>query len=240
MEKMTFSERLNLAMKESGFTQGALAEAVGMAQPSVWKLVSGGAKGSKKTVQIANVLGVRAEWLADGSEPMRAEAVKPYHPDSTIPPESEWGTVDAWDSNTPLPDDEVEVPFYKDIEMAAGAGRCTDVDYNGYKLRFSKATLRRMGVEFANVFCCPAAGDSMEPLIPDGTTIAVDRGTKTIRDGKMYAIGQDGLYRVKVLYALPGRKVRVRSYNEEYQDEEVPMDELDIIGRVFWWSVLDY
>lgn len=227
-------------MKESGFTQGALAEAVGMAQPSVWKLVSGGAKGSKKTVQIANVLGVRAEWLADGSKPMRSDGMKPYNPKSTIPPESEWGTVDAWDSNTPLPDDEVEVPFYKDIEMAAGAGRCIDTDYNGFKLRFSKATLRRMGVEFANVFCCTAAGDSMEPLIPDGTTIAVDRGTKTIRDGKMYAIGQGGLYRVKVLYALPGRKVRVRSYNEEYSDEEVALDDLDIIGRVFWWSVLDY
>ncbi|WP_244370823.1 helix-turn-helix transcriptional regulator [Rahnella sp. ChDrAdgB13] len=237
---MTFSERLEMAMKESGHTQGSLAKAVGMAQSSVWKLVSGGAQGSRKLVDIAKVLGVRPEWLSDGSEPMRAEGVKPYNPDSTIPPESEWGTIDLWDSKTPLSDDEIEVPFYKDIEMAAGAGRCIDTDYNGYKLRFSKATLRRMGVEFANVFCCPAAGDSMEPLIPDGTTIAVDRGTKTIRDGKMYAMGQDGLYRVKVLYALPGRKVRVRSYNEEYPDEEVPLDELDIIGRVFWWSVLDY
>lgn len=46
----------------------------------------------------------------------------------------------------------------------------------------------------------------MEPLIPDGTTIAVDRGNKTIRDGKMYAIEQDGLFRVKVLYAMPGKK----------------------------------
>ncbi|MEG2265028.1 XRE family transcriptional regulator [Hafnia paralvei] len=237
---MTFSERLDKAMKESGYTQGSLAKAVGMAQSSVWKLVSGGAQGSRRLVDIARVLGVRPEWLADGSEPMRLGGVSPHNPKSTIPPESEWGTVTPWDSNTPLPDDEVEVPFYKDIEMAAGAGRCTDTDYNGFKLRFSKATLRRMGVEFENVFCCPVAGDSMEPLIPDGTTIAVDRGNKTIRDGKMYAIEQDGLFRVKVLYAMPGKKVRVRSYNEEYDDEEATLDALDIIGRVFWWSVLDY
>ena len=50
---MTFSERLEMAMKESGHTQGSLAKAVGMAQSSVWKLVSGGAQGSRKLVDIA-------------------------------------------------------------------------------------------------------------------------------------------------------------------------------------------
>lgn len=80
---MTFSERLNQAMKESGLTQNALAEAVGMAQPSVWKLVSGGAKGSKKTAQIANVLGVRAEWLTEGAGPMRDSATESKRVDLT-------------------------------------------------------------------------------------------------------------------------------------------------------------
>jgi len=237
--KNTLAERIKLARTRAGLSQKKLGEAVGVSQAAIQKIEVGEARTSTKLIEIANALGVKPEWLSFGAEPMADGSALPS-PESTIPPESEWGTVDAWDSDTPLPDDEVEVPFYKDIEMAAGAGRCTNIDYNGYKLRFSKSTLRRMGVEFSNVFCCPAIGDSMEPLIPDGTTIAVDRGAKTIRDGKMYAIDQDGLYRVKVLYALPGRKVRVRSYNEEYSDEEVSLDELDVIGRVFWWSVLDY
>lgn len=236
----TFADRLNAAMESAGISQGKLAAIIGISQPAVQKMTAGRTQGSKKILEIAAALGVRAEWLSSGLGPMRDDLAAPHHPDSTIPPESEWREIDTWDNGSPLSDDEVEVPFYKDIEMGAGAGRCVDTDYNGYKLRFSKATLRRMGVQFSNVFCCPAAGDSMEPLIPDGTTIAVDRGTKTIRDGKMYAIGQDGLYRVKVLYALPGRKVRVRSYNDEYSDEEVSLDDLDIIGRVFWWAVLDY
>jgi hypothetical protein len=63
------------------------------------------------------------------------------HRESSIPPESEWGTVDAWDKNTPLPADEVEVPFLKDIEFACGDGRVQCEDHNGFKLRFSKATL---------------------------------------------------------------------------------------------------
>jgi phage repressor protein C with HTH and peptisase S24 domain len=39
-------------------------------------------------------------------------------------------------------------------------------------------------------FCFPATGDSMEPMIPDGTTVAVDTNNKRIVDGKLYAIGQ--------------------------------------------------
>lgn len=236
---MTFSERLEMAMKESGHTQGSLAKAVGMAQSSVWKLVSGGAQGSRKLVDIAKVLGVRPEWLSDGSEPMRAEGVKPYHPDSTIPPESEWGTVDAWDSNTPLSDDEVEVPFLKDIELAAGDGSYCDEDYNGYKIRFSKATLRRVGAQAENVICFPARGKSMEPVIPDGTTVAIDCANKKINDGDLYAIATDGMKRIKQLYRRPGGIIVIRSFNrDEYSDEEVLEPNIEIIGRMFWSSTL--
>lgn len=166
--------------------------------------------------------------------------------ESNIGPESEWGTVDAWDKNTPLPDDEVEVPFLKDIEFACGDGRVHDEDHNGFKLRFSKATLRRVGAntDGSGILCFPATGDSMEPVIPDGTTVAVDTNNKRIVDGKLYAIGQtDGgngqLKRIKQLYRKPGGKLIIRSYNNEaYPDEEADIDDVEIIGRLFWYSVL--
>lgn len=117
-------------------------------------------------VELANALKVRPEWLSSGIGDMRYEVNK----DSSIPPESEWGSVDAWDKNTPLPDDEVEVPFLKDIEFACGDGRVHSEDHNGFKLRFSKATLRRVGAnsDGSGVLCFPATGDSMEPVIPTG------------------------------------------------------------------------
>jgi phage repressor protein C with HTH and peptisase S24 domain len=91
----------------------------------------------------------------------------------------------------PLPADEVEVPFLKDIEFACGDGRVHSEDHNGFKLRFSKATLRRVELTpMVLAFCFPATGDSMEPMIPDGTTVAVDTNNKRIVDGKLYAIGQ--------------------------------------------------
>lgn len=238
---MNFSDRLELAMKEAGHTQGSLAKAVGMAQSSVWKLVSGGAKGTRKLVDIARVLDVRPEWLSDGSEPMRDHGFKAHNPDSTIPPESEWEPADAWDSGTPLGDDEVEIPFLRDIELAAGDGSYSEDDYNGFKLRFSKATLRRVGADSngLGVLCFPARGNSMEPIIPDGTTVAVDTNNKKIIDGDLYAINHGGLKRIKQLYRLPNHRISVRSFNkEDHPDQDADAEEIEVIGRVFWYAVL--
>lgn len=239
----TLAERLNHAMSLTGMTQGQLARAVNMAQPTIWRLTSGQAKGTSRIIDIADALGVRPEWLANGDEPMRAQAVAPYDSRSNIPPESQWGTIDVWDSHTPLRDDEVEVPFLKDIEFACGTGRIMNEDHNGFKLRFSKSTLRRVGAnsDGSGVLCFPAKGDSMEPFIPDGTTVAVNTNDKRIIDGKIYAISQNGWNRIKLLYQVGPNTVSIRSYNNaEHPVEEKSLSEVDIIGRVFWWAVLDY
>ncbi|CAM3675599.1 MULTISPECIES: S24 family peptidase [Yersinia] len=239
----TFADRLNKALLEEGLSQEQLAKAVGLTQPAIQKLTSGKAKSSRKILEISEALRVKPEWLGRGEGPMREDGVKPHHPDSTIPRESEWGTVDAWDSKTPLHEDEVEVPFLRDIEFACGDGRVPNEDYNGFKIRFSKATLRRVGAntDGSGVICFPAAGNSMEPVIPDGATVAVDTQNKKIVDGELYAINQDGLKRIKQLYRRPGGKVTIRSFNrEENDDEEALESELEIVGFVFWYSVIRY
>ena len=71
MKKETLAERLNQAMELSGMSQGALAKASGVAQPTIWRLTSGNARGSTKIVEIANALGVRSKWLSPGVGPMR-------------------------------------------------------------------------------------------------------------------------------------------------------------------------
>ncbi|MEL0577021.1 helix-turn-helix transcriptional regulator [Pectobacterium punjabense] len=231
---MNFSDRLKRAMSEAGYTQGSLAKAVGMAQSSVNKLLKGAA-GSRKTVEIASVLNVSPEWLATGSGGMKK--------DNQVPDSGQWGTVSAWDSTTELSEDEVEVPFLKDIEFACGDGRIQSEDHNGFKLRFSKSTLRKVGAntDGSGVLCFPARGNSMEPNIPDGTTVAVNTNDKKIVDGKMYAISQNGWNRIKLLYRTGPDTVSIRSYNnDEHPAEEKPISSIEIIGRVFWWSVIDY
>ena len=71
MKLDTFSQRLTFAMDQAGFTQASLGNAVGMSQPSVWKLTSGKTRNTRKLFEISKVLGVRTEWLSDGTGPMR-------------------------------------------------------------------------------------------------------------------------------------------------------------------------
>lgn len=136
----------------------------------------------------------------------------------------------------------MEIPFLKDIEFACGDGSCSDDDYNGFKLRFSKSTMRKIGAnsDGSGVISFPARGDSMEPVISNGTTVAVNTGDKKIVDGKIYAINQGGLKRIKLLHQTTANKVIIRSYNKiDYPDEEAKISDIEIIGRVFWWAVMD-
>jgi phage repressor protein C with HTH and peptisase S24 domain len=231
MMNMTLSERLKIAMREAGYTQAALAERAGMTQAGVQKLTSGKARSSTKIIDIANVLGVDAGWLANGEGQMKT---KPSRHDS-LPGEGDWGGVSSWDSTTPLDDDEVEVPFLSDIELACGDGSCIDEDYNGFKLRFSKSTLRRVGASGDSVICFPVRGNSMEPAIPDGATVAINISDKKIIDGKVFAINQDGWKRLKILYRAGPNRLSIRSFNRaEFPDEEAELDGVEIIGRMFW------
>lgn len=179
--------------------------------------------------------------LAKKAESQAMVATSPRSPNKgdSQPPMSEWIQVSPWDSKTPLDDDEVEIPYFKSIELAAGHGTFQQEDYNGYKLRFSKATLRKAGATACNVVAFAVHGDSMAPVIPDGATATVDLGNKTIADGAIYAIEQDDLFRLKLLYRMPGRKLSIRSYNrDEFPDEEADMADVKIIGRVIHWSVM--
>lgn len=239
---MELAERLKKARKAAKLTQVQLGERAGVTQAAIQKIEAGKVEKTGYLVALANALNVDPQWLSGEANNLDSNA-KPYRSDSSIPPESEWGSVDAWDSKTPLHDDEVEVPFLRDIEFACGDGRVPEEDYNGFKIRFSKATLRRVGAntDGSGVICFPAAGNSMEPVIPDGATVAVDTQNKKIVDGELYAINQDGLKRIKQLYRRPGGKVTIRSFNrEENDDEEALESELEIVGFVFWYSVIRY
>lgn len=151
--------------------------------------------------------------------------------------------VEVWDDNTPLAEDEVELPFFKEVELSAGNGSEVMLETSGRKLRFGKRTLQRKQINSEAAACVSVSGDSMEPVLPHGCTVAIDTQATQVQDGKMYAIDHAGQLRVKVLYRLPAGGLRVRSYNEaEYPEERYEAsyvaENIRIIGKVFWYSVL--
>ncbi|CNC22930.1 repressor protein CI [Yersinia pseudotuberculosis] len=237
---MTLAQRLKVAMKESGLTQAALAEKARVSQAAIQKITSGKSQSTTKLLEISRALQIRPEWLGEGVLPIK-EPTLPTSQQPNISPEHEWGNLVPWDSMCPIPEDEVEVPYLRDIELVAGDSSFCEQEYNGFKLRFSKSILRRAGALEENILCFPAHGNSMEQILPNGTTVAVDCANKKIIDGKIYAINQDGLKRLKLLYRMPGNKLSIRSFNKaEHPDEDADGKTVEIIGRVFWWSVLDY
>ena len=237
------SVRLIQRMKELDINGADITRATGATSAAITKWRQGINAPTRYILQLAKLLQTTPEWLLYGTpstkqEPPAQMAEKPRRTSDI----GEFGEYRLWSNNDPLPEDEYYyAPFYKDIAMMGGAGSTEMEDYNGFRLPFGKASLYRNGITPSNVSCCTLTGDSMEPVIPDGATIGIDQGETTIRDGKIYAFRHDDVYRVKRLYLLPGGKVRINSFNQDepaYRDEIVSLAEIEIIGRVFNWSVM--
>lgn len=233
----TFSNRLKKALSDAGMSQSELARKIGIKPQSVQYLCAGKAQGTTHAVAIATVLNISPSWLQSGNEQINSSLSNDLKSNAEF-----IGAMEPWSSKTKLPNDEIEIPFFTEVELAAGSGMIDAQEHKGFKLRFARSTLKKQGVDIANAACVKVSGNSMEPVLPDGTTIGIDTAKTDITDGKMFALDHDGMLRVKVLYKVPGGGIRLKSFNSnEYPDEVYNKDEsqlIRIIGKVFWYSVL--
>ncbi|MDC9607208.1 XRE family transcriptional regulator [Xenorhabdus griffiniae] len=239
---MTLNKRLNYLLSQEGLKQKELAERLNTSAQTVNNWLKRNSISRDAAQKISDIYGYSLDWLLNGVEPPKIENRKSHSISNIeIPEEKDWGQIDSWDNNTQLDSDGVEVPFLKDIEFACDNECCVSVDYSGH-IRLSKSTLRCVGADSdgSTTLCFPAKGNSMKPVIPDGAIVAIDTANKRIVDGKVYAIEQDGLKRLKILHRKPRGKILIRSYNrEEYEDEIADESDVKIIGKMFWYSVID-
>lgn len=231
------------AGKDGRITQEAAGEALGITQGAFSNYLNGRlALNLEIAIGVSKLFGIPVKAF---SSRLANELDGVSGKSSQYPVESNAeliGAMDPWDSDTPLHDDEVALPFYKEVEMAAGCGSTEVIEVPGRLLRFAKSTLRHAGVQQEHAVCASVKGRSMERLILDGATIGIDTSDKSILDGEIYAFDQDGMLRVKYLYRLPGGGVRIRSENtEEFPDETLTAEEFSrvrMLGWVFWWSTV--
>lgn len=238
----TLSDRLKYAMEQLNLSQTDVAKLSGCSQATIFKIVDGQTRESRKTGAIARGLNLSLPWLENGDMP--ASIVPITRRQEKSPPPLILEPVSAWDNDTPLNDDEVEIPLFKQVEISAGAGRTAVQAGYGRVLRFSLATLRQCGVHPANALCAPVTGRSQEPLILHGATVGIDRGMTKIISDHLYAIEQEGALRIKFLERLEGGGLKLVSYNRaEHPDESYTFDQfveqqMKVLGRVFWWSTI--
>lgn len=204
-------------LEASGKTQEETAKLIDESPQTItnWKRRGISKAGALKA---ASKFNVSANWILTGAgEKESADITK----------------VVEWDSSTPVDDDEVEVPFYKEVLVSCGSGSLAEIIGNETrKLRLSKATLRQYGVESSNAYALTAFGDSMMPIINNGATVYVDVGRTSIIDGKIYAINHGGLFKFKFLYRMPKGGVRIVSANKDEYPEEILTAE-DIMDQDF-------
>lgn len=222
-------DRIIQRMTDLKLRQVDLMDATGATKGAVSKWVSGTNVPSTEFMPaLAAILKTSENWLLTGNQT------------------PEFRQVEPWDSNTPLDDDEIEIPFFKDFSFACGGGSIGEAIANETrKLRMSKATLRNLSITKENAVAATAIGDSMSPTIKDGDTIHVDLGRKNIKDGKIFAICLGGLFYCKRLYNLPLGGVRIVSDNStEFPEihlnaQEIVDQQLEIIGWVWQISSLE-
>jgi phage repressor protein C with HTH and peptisase S24 domain len=239
MTKENIGDRIRRVRKELGLTQQEVAKSIGVSPTSMvfWERGETTPKGSN-LIALCKKFKVDPQWLQTGKGEKDLASKENSNAELL-------GNMQVWDSKTPLGDDEVAIPFLSDVRLSAGNGFVADVENdNGFRLRFAKSTLRRYGVEEAHAVCVGVTGDSMEPVLPNGSTVGIDCGDRTLSDGKIFAINHNGELFIKKLYKLPGGGLRVYSFNEaeyparEYTKEQTIEQKISIIGRVFWYSVL--
>ncbi|MFK3971159.1 helix-turn-helix transcriptional regulator [Pseudomonas sp. NPDC087358] len=242
MHKRTVPKVLKELLDRQGISPTELHRRTGVPQSTISRILSEkiADPADKHISKIAEYFRVSTDQLrgrVDLDAPSKAD--QRSESNAEIP-----GPFDVRDDVTLLDDDEVYVPFLKEVELSPGSGRTVVQQSHKQKLRFGKMTLRRQNVQPSEAVGVTVSGNSMEPVLPNGSTVGVDQGATAIVDGKMYALNHGGQLRVKMLYRMPKGGIRLRSYNreehpdEEYTEQEMLQDELVILGKVFWYSVL--
>lgn len=117
----TISERLKEAREAAGLTQLELAAKAGVSPGTIGNLEAGTRKNPRELLAIAKAVGVRAEWLRDGKEPISSSECTlapsysshiekvPLWPFSRISPD-EWGKLPEDEKN------EVEILIKAKVE----------------------------------------------------------------------------------------------------------------------------
>ena len=120
----------------------------------------------------------------------------------------------------------------RELGAAAGGGAMDlDETVTGY-VAFRRDWLNRVTDDPTRCTVISVTGDSMEPTLPDGSSILVDRGQQTRKEGRIYVVTTDEGLIVKRSIRARGAWW-LRSDNRVYQDRPWPKDP-DVIGEVRW------
>lgn len=237
----TFPERLKLV--RGGATREELSLALGIHANTLGRYERGEGVPDLDFIQrICTIFGIRPNWLAFGAGPMRTTD----HIAEDLP-QNELQNIGNTCLGKTRKDGSLEEIVCQDCtlcmvpmveaRLSAGGGSFETGGEELQRYAFRSEFLHRKGNPNSMVLM-RVDGDSMEPVIMDGDTVLIDQSQKSIRAGRLYAVGVEDVVYCKVIDAHPG-KIVLKSYNPNYDPLEIDArdqleDGIRIIGKVVW------
>lgn len=136
----------------------------------------------------------------------------------------------------------VYVPLF-DIRVSAGNGAFNDVESVIAMRPFDTAFIRgELGISHNNIAMSAVVGNSMEPWLHSKDTVLTDLNDREVMTEGVHVVRLDGALLVKKLQRLPGKVLRVSSFNAAYEPFEIQGHEdaerdFAVIGRVRWGGI---
>ena len=129
----------------------------------------------------------------------------------------------------------ITLKYFKQINTSAGGGAINDnEDYESIRVDEELARVLGGRHKLKNIEAINVTGDSMEPIIKDGSVIFVDRSQIVpLKDKKeIYVLQTPGGTLVKRLDITADGKLKLISQNPEYDIEIIAFEDVVITGKV--------
>lgn len=183
--------------------------------------------------EIAELLCVRSKWLRSGEGPKHPNPLPRLNasarqPGTDLPEPSLLAAHGA---------DDIQLPFFgiQSRQLMPIADRY---------LRLPIRALDALGVDPGQALCLSMPAGNMSPLLPRGTTLAIDCGLTQVIEGELYALLHNGRLRVHSLSQQANGALRLHSHandehpTETYSPAQLKSQKLSVLGWVFWWGHL--
>lgn len=226
----TVSDRIRSRMAELGITQADLMRLTGAARGTISGWFNGTNSPSAKHIgTLSAALRTTPQWLLDGvgwSDSDNAEDIK-------CKPVLAWEVPEDLDPNV-----YVIIP-HVDVKFSAGNGCIAEFEPTKKELGTAQLLewIQKKRVSPKNLITVDIDGDSMEPRIPNGSVVMLDKSINSIdqiQSGKVYAIRYGSELKIKRLSRRFDGALMIDSDNPLYKREIVEPDQLEhisIIGK---------
>ena len=225
------------ARKLRGVSQRKLAQLIGTSASQVSQVEHEQRGTSIRTaLAAAQALNVSMDYLVgfvDDPTPTRELVVNLRRKSALL---ADLGVAEPADEEESLEVDTEDFVGVNEIVASAGAGAEVISEQITDRVKFRRPWMRSHGMKPYLCRIVTVIGESMEPTLPDGTSILVNMGQQEPRDGKIFVIRIEDEIVVKRLIRDPdaGWLLKSDNRNKRTWPTRPWPDEAKIVGEVKW------